>query len=105
MSRLAKGKRLKILIDNCRRKKATESETYLDAIAERENRNALKFKVSYPIIMQAAKDRRFVSYKELADASGALFMNPGEGWAVATDPAATSMSDGGSWSFDHAPPG
>ena len=64
---------LKNLIDNHRRKLATDSLTYLDALAEQARRNGqgLDFNKSFSIIRRAAAERRFVSYKELADASGA----------------------------------
>jgi len=64
---------LKNLIDNHRRKLATDSLTYLDALAEQARRSGqgLDFNKSFSIIRRAAAERRFVSYKELADASGA----------------------------------
>jgi hypothetical protein len=63
---------LKNLIDNHRRKGATDSAAYLGALSEleRRKRKGLDFDKSLSIIA-AAKQGRFLSYKELADASGA----------------------------------
>jgi hypothetical protein len=63
----------KNLIDNHRRKGATKSAVYTDALAEQARRTGrgLEFDKSYTVIRRAAAQGRFVSYKELADASGA----------------------------------
>lgn len=64
---------LKTLIENHRNKGATDKPLYKDALRELEKRTGkgLDFDKSFAIIKRAAKQRRFVSYKELADASGA----------------------------------
>jgi len=61
------------LVENHRRQGATEERLFLDALAElaRRKGKGLDFDKSYSVITRAAKERRFVSYKELADASGA----------------------------------
>lgn len=61
------------LIDNHRRLGATDRPVYVNALAERGRRGGkgLAFEKSMEIIRRAAQERRFVSYKELADASGA----------------------------------
>jgi hypothetical protein len=61
------------LIENHRRQGATDADLYVEALDELEKRkgNRLEFGKSLPIILDAAKARRFLSYKELADASGA----------------------------------
>ncbi len=60
------------LVANHRAKGATAAPLYIEALAELERRKGkgLNFEKSLAIILQAAKDRRFLSYKELADASG-----------------------------------
>lgn len=60
-------------IDNHRRKSATDSQTYIEALAEQARRtgNGLDFSKSFEIISRAASEWRFVSYKELADESKA----------------------------------
>jgi hypothetical protein len=60
------------LITNHRRKGATDAQNFLQALAERQRRKGggLVFATSFKIIVNAAKDGRFLSYKELADASG-----------------------------------
>jgi hypothetical protein len=65
--------RLRNLIVNHRTKGATASQLYLDALRELERRTGggLDFDKSYQTICQAAREKRFLSYKELADASGA----------------------------------
>jgi hypothetical protein len=65
--------RLKTLILNHRKKGATNSQVYLDALRELERRTGrgLDFDKSYQAIQEAAREKRFLSYKELADASGA----------------------------------
>src|SRR6516164_5134951 len=64
---------LENLIQNHRRKRATDALLYVDALRELEKRKGkgLDFDKSLSIILEAAKGRRFLSYKELADASGA----------------------------------
>jgi hypothetical protein len=64
---------LETLIENHRRRRATGSPLYIDAFRELEKRKGkgLEFGKSLQIILKAAKERRFLSYKELADASGA----------------------------------
>jgi hypothetical protein len=64
---------LKNIIDNHRRKGATESSVYVNALAEQARRmgRGLSFEKSFAVIRAAAQEGRFVSYKELADASGA----------------------------------
>lgn len=63
---------LKTLIENHRRKGATGSPTYIQALREQGKRkyNGLDPETSMPIIREAARQGRFLSYKELADASG-----------------------------------
>lgn len=65
--------RLNNLIANHRSKKATENPIYLDALRENEMRHGrgFDFDKSFAIIRTAAKERRFISYKDLSDASGA----------------------------------
>jgi hypothetical protein len=62
---------LENLVENHRRKRATSAPLYIDAIQELEKRkgNGLDFAKSLSIILNAAKERRFLSYKDLADAS------------------------------------
>jgi hypothetical protein len=64
---------LENLIANHRRKGATDAPLYLDACQELEARKGkgLDFDKSLRIIRQAASEGRFLSYKELADESGA----------------------------------
>ena len=64
---------LKNLIENHRRLKATSAPAYVQALREWQIRKGkgLDFDKSFRIIKAAAKERRFLSYKELADASGA----------------------------------
>jgi hypothetical protein len=64
---------LENLIQNHRRKRATDAPLYVDALRELEKRRGkgLDFDKSLSIILEAARERRFLSYKELADASGA----------------------------------
>ncbi len=64
---------LRNLIANHRKKGETSSSLYIAALRELEARTGkgLDFDKSFEVIRKAAKDRRFVSYKELADASGA----------------------------------
>jgi hypothetical protein len=64
---------LKNLIENHQRQKATNTPTYIEARCELQKRKGkgLEFDKSFHIIRSAAKEGRFLSYKELADASGA----------------------------------
>jgi hypothetical protein len=64
---------LKNIIDNHRRKGVTDSSVYIAALAEQARRkgHGLDFDKSFAVIRRAAEQGRFVSYKELADASGA----------------------------------
>jgi hypothetical protein len=64
---------LKNLIENHRRHKVTSAPVYLEALREWQIRKGkgLDFDKSYKIIKAAAKERQFLSYKDLADASGA----------------------------------
>jgi hypothetical protein len=64
---------IETLIQNHRTKKATEAPLYADALRELEKRKGkgLDFDKSLSIIWQAAREGRYLSYKELADASGA----------------------------------
>jgi hypothetical protein len=64
---------IETLIHNHRTKKATGAPLYADAIRELEKRKGkgLDFEKSLSIIWQAARESRYLSYKELADASGA----------------------------------
>lgn len=64
---------LENLIQNHRKKRATDAPLYADALRELERRRGkgLDFDKSFRIIRQAAAERRFISYKDLADASGA----------------------------------
>ena len=61
------------LIDNHRRRQLLKAPLFLEALAEREHRrkNGLEFRKSLAIIQLAARDQKCVSYKQLADASGA----------------------------------
>ena len=63
---------LENLVENHRRKRATNAPLYIDAILR--NWKSVKARVSYfakslSIILNAAKERRFLSYKDLADTS------------------------------------
>ena len=64
---------LENLIENHRRKRATDAPLYADALRELGKRKGkgLDFDKSLSIILEAAKERRFLSYIELAKASGA----------------------------------
>jgi hypothetical protein len=69
---------LEALIDNHRRKGAMTAPLYLEALSELEKRKGkgLEFAKSLSIILTAAKDGGFLSYKELADASGVDWGKP-----------------------------
>ncbi len=64
-------KELENLIENHRRKRATDQPVYIAALREQGKRKGkgLDFHTSLDIIRAAAKEGRFLSYKELADAS------------------------------------
>lgn len=64
---------LKALIENHRKANQINAPLHLDAMAELERRKGqgLTFEKSLAVIRRAALAGRFVSYKELADASGA----------------------------------
>jgi hypothetical protein len=64
---------LRTLIQNHRRKGATDAPIYVDELRELEKRKGkgLDFEKSFSIIKGAASQGRCLSYKELADASGA----------------------------------
>ncbi len=63
--------KLQNLIDNYRRLKKTDAPVYISALAEMEERKGkgLNFSKSLAAITKAAKEGRFISYKELADES------------------------------------
>jgi hypothetical protein len=67
------GRQLSNIIENDRRKGATDSSVYVDALAEQARRKGkdLDFDNSFGVIWRAAAEDRFISYKELAHASGA----------------------------------
>ena len=64
---------LENLIVNHRRKRATNAPLSIDALRELEKRKGkgLDFEKSLSIILEAAREVRFLSYRELADANGA----------------------------------
>ena len=64
---------LKNLIANHRARNATNLPAYVAGLRELESRlgRGLDFDKSFEIIRQAAREQRFLSYKELAEASGA----------------------------------
>jgi hypothetical protein len=66
---------LKTLIANHRKEGETSSTLYLNALEELEGRKGkgLNFRTSFEVIKKAAKDGRYVSYKELADESGVVW--------------------------------
>lgn len=66
---------LQNLIDNHRRKGVTDTPLYLEALRElnRQKAPGLDFEKSYRIIIQAASEGRFLSYKDLADESDAAW--------------------------------
>ena len=61
------------LIENHRRHDKLQAELYIDCLAERARRSGkgLSFEKTFAVILGAAKDGRFLSYKDLADSSGA----------------------------------
>jgi hypothetical protein len=62
---------LRSLIVNHRHKARTDAPLYLEALAElaRREGKGLNFEKTKEIVLNAARDGRFLSYKELADAS------------------------------------
>jgi hypothetical protein len=64
---------LRNIIDNYRKQLRTGDSRYLDALEESARRkgHGLNFQKSFELIRKAAKQRRFLSYKQLADESGA----------------------------------
>lgn len=64
---------LENLMENHRQKGATHLPAYIAAMRELERRKGkgLDFEKSYRLIIHAAKEERFLSYKELADGSEA----------------------------------
>ncbi len=64
---------LKNIIENYRRNGMTSDPLYIQALADQAHRigKGLDFKKSYDAIRNSAVEGRFMSYKELADASGA----------------------------------
>jgi hypothetical protein len=67
------NEQLETLVENHRRKGVTEGALYVAALAELGRRagRGLDFKKSFAVIRTAAMEKRFVSYKELAEAGGA----------------------------------
>jgi len=63
---------LETLIETHRRKHATDAPLYIHVLRELEKRKGkgLEFHKSSAIILKAARERRFLSYKDLADANG-----------------------------------
>ena len=61
------------LIENHRRLDKLEAKLYIDCLAERARRSGkgLSFDKTFAVVMDAAKDGRFLSYNELATSSGA----------------------------------
>lgn len=61
------------VINNHRAKGATSQSLYIDALAEQSRRKhgGLDFATTITVLTDAAKHGKFVSYKQLADASGA----------------------------------
>jgi hypothetical protein len=66
-------KGLQNFIDNYRRQSATDQQIYIDALAEQAKRKGkgLNFHTTMRVIKEAAARGRFISYGELAEASGA----------------------------------
>lgn len=63
---------LKALIANHKKQGATSGQRYIDALSELERRlgQGLNFETSFRHIHAAAREKKFLSYKQLADASG-----------------------------------
>lgn len=66
-------KQLDNLIANHERHGRVDAPAYLEALSERARRDGrgLSFEKSFSAVVKAAKARRFLSYKQLADESGA----------------------------------
>lgn len=64
---------LKNIIENYRRNGLLSDSVYVEALADKARRigKGLDFKKSYEAIRNSAVEGRFMSYKDLADASGA----------------------------------
>lgn len=64
--------KLEILVENHRRNGVTEGPLYVEAIRELARRSApkLTFNKCFAAIRNAAEQRRFLSFKELAEANG-----------------------------------
>lgn len=63
---------LRNMIANYRAKGLTDAPKYIEVLRELELKTGkgLNFETSLAVITEAAKERRFLSYRELADASG-----------------------------------
>jgi hypothetical protein len=63
---------LRALIVNHQKRGATAAQLYVDAMGELERRmgGGLDFDKSYQAIYEASREKRFLSYKDLASASG-----------------------------------
>lgn len=63
---------LKTLIANHRKRNATGAPLYLEALAElaRKGGRGLSFEATKAVVLEAARENRFLSYKDVADASG-----------------------------------
>lgn len=66
---------LENLIQNHRDQSATDRPVYTEALAERARRKGqgLNFEKTLSAVHKAARERRFLSYKELSDISGAAW--------------------------------
>jgi hypothetical protein len=66
---------LRNLIQNHRTKGATSAPRYIEALGElaRRHDHGLSFETTMQIVRSAARQRKFLSYKELADPSGVDF--------------------------------
>ncbi|MGB0439880.1 MAG: hypothetical protein ACPGFC_07225, partial [Paracoccaceae bacterium] len=61
---------LKTLIQDHKTQGATDRPLYQLALKELDRRTPYQLQISLDLIIQAARDRRFLTYKELADAHG-----------------------------------
>jgi hypothetical protein len=66
---------LENLVENHRRKRAPQSSLYIEALSELEKRKGkgLDFDKSLSIILRAAGEGQFLSYRDLASGSGAAW--------------------------------
>ena len=64
-----------VLIANHQRRRIFDTPNYKDAIAERARRSPFSFERSRAIIETAAREGRYVAYRELAAASGVPWSN------------------------------